>query len=640
METTKLYYEDAYLREFDAAVLSCREEQGRYLVVLDRTAFYPEGGGQPADHGVLGGVAVTDVQERDGVVCHTCAGPLAVGSTVHGAIDWQRRFDHMQQHSGEHILSGLLCSLYHCDNVGFHLGADTVTIDYNAELTWEQVMAAEKAANEVIWQDTPVDITFPAPDALARLNYRSKKALTGQVRIVAFPGADCCACCGTHVRRAGEVGIIKVLSCQKFREGVRLEILCGSRAYRYLSQVYDQDRAVAQLLSVKPQDTLAAAKQRMTELEDQLFSLRAQALTDRGDLLLLEPPTRPDGARKLADAAAKASGGLAAVFAGAESSYVYALVQADGADISPLVKRLGGQVIRLSPNSRDYVNPLDINLNYSEEENPLALKSDFVLSFCELIMGSKTGLEAIEKTVIDRAVQKIYQPYFADPRPENMPILSDLMAALTAQHIPEADRVAQALDLYVNGSLNFFNHRTTVDIRNRLVCFDIKGLGKNLKKPGMLIVQDAVWNTVTINRAIGRSTWYFVDEFHLLLKEEQTAAYSAEIWKRFRKWGGVPTGATQNPKDLLSSPEIENILENSDFIYLLNLSAGDRKLMTERLNISAEQLAYVTNADPGSGLLFFQNVILPFRDEFPKDTELYKLLTTKPSEVAHDGKSG
>ena len=183
-------------------------------------------------------------------------------------------------------------------------------------------------------------------------------------------------------------------------------------------------------------------------------------------------------------------------------------------EYSPLVKRLGGQVIRLSPSSTDYVNPLDINLNYSEEENPLALKSDFVLSFCELIMGSKTGLEAIEKTVIDRAVQMIYQPYFADPRPENMPILGDLMNALLSQHIPEADRVAQALDLYVNGSLNFFNHRTTVDISNRLVCFDIKGLGKNLKKPGMLIVQDAVWNTVTINRAIGRSTWYFVDEFH------------------------------------------------------------------------------------------------------------------------------
>ena len=253
---------------------------------------------------------------------------------------------------------------------------------------------------------------------------------------------------------------------------------------------------------------------------------------------------------------------------------------ADPADYAALVERLHGQVIELSLSSTDYLNPLDINLNYSEEENPLALKSDFVLSFCELIMGSKTGLEAIEKTVIDRAVQKIYQPYFANPRPENMPILGDLMEALQAQHIPEADRVAQALDLYVNGSLNFFNHRTTVNSHNRLVCYNIKGLGKNLKKPGMHVVQDAVWNTVTVNRAIGRSTWYFVDEFHLLLKEEQTAAYSAEIWKRFRKWGGVPTGATQNPKDLLSSPEIENILENSDFIYMLNQAAGDRKSST------------------------------------------------------------
>ena len=179
-----------------------------------------------------------------------------------------------------------------------------------------------------------------------------------------------------------------------------------------------------------------------------------------------------------------------------------------------------------------------------------------------------------------------------------------------------------------------------VDVNNRFVCYDIRELGKQLKKLGMLIVQDQVWNRVTINRAQHKATRYYMDEFHLLLKEEQTAAYSVEIWKRFRKWGGIPTGATQNPKDLLSSPEIENILENSDFIYLLNLSAGDRRLMTERLNISAEQLAYVTNADPGSGLLFFQNVILPFRDEFPKDTELYKLLTTKPGEVEHDNENG
>ena len=350
METEKLYYQDPYLTTFTAKVLTCEPAKTGFLVTLDRTAFYPEGGGQPADHGTLGAAAVTDVHEKDGVIFHTCDAPVETGTAVEGSIDWPRRFDHMQQHSGEHILSGLLCSLYDCDNVGFHLGADTVTIDYNRELTWEQVLEAERRANETIWADTPVEITFPSPAALEQLHYRSKKELTGQVRIVTFPGADCCACCGTHVRRAGEVGLIKVLSCQKFREGVRMEILCGQRAYRYLSRIYDQDHAVAQLLSVKPQDTLAAverqnaeltaAKQRRTELEDQLFTLRAQALTGRGSVLLVEPPMRPDGARKLADAVAKAAGGLAAVFAGEGNSHVYALVQADGGDITPLVKRL------------------------------------------------------------------------------------------------------------------------------------------------------------------------------------------------------------------------------------------------------------------------------------------------------------
>ena len=350
METEKLYYQDPYLTTFTAKVLTCEPAKTGFLVTLDRTAFYPEGGGQPADHGTLGAAAVTDVHEKDGVIFHTCDAPVETGAAVEGSIDWPRRFDHMQQHSGEHILSGLLCSLYDCDNVGFHLGADTVTIDYNRELTWEQVLEAERRANETIWADTPVEITFPSPEALEQPHYGSKKEHTGQVRIVSFPGADCCACCGTHVRRAGEVGLIKVLSCQKFREGVRMEILCGQRAYRYLSQVYDQDHAVAQLLSVKPQDTLAAverqnaeltaAKQRMTELEDQLFSLRAQALTGLGDVLLVEPPMRPDGARKLADAVAKAAGGLAAVFSGEGNSHVYALVQADGGDITPLVKRL------------------------------------------------------------------------------------------------------------------------------------------------------------------------------------------------------------------------------------------------------------------------------------------------------------
>ena len=350
METEKLYYQDPYQTTFTARVLTCEPSKGGCLVTLDRTAFYPEGGGQPADHGVLGGVTVTDVHEKDGVIFHTCDKVVEPGSTVEGSIDWTRRFDHMQQHSGEHILSGLLCSLYDCSNVGFHLGADTVTIDYDRELTWEQVLEAERQANEAIWRDTPAEITFPAPDALAQLDYRSKKELTGQVRIVSFPGADCCACCGTHVRRAGEVGLIKVLSCQKFREGVRLEILCGQRAYRYLSRIYEQDHAVARLLSVKPQDAFAAverqnaeltaAKLRMTELEDRLFALRAQSLAGCGDVLLLEPPMRPDGARKLADTAARAAGGLAAVFAGERDSYVYALVHAGGADISPLVKRL------------------------------------------------------------------------------------------------------------------------------------------------------------------------------------------------------------------------------------------------------------------------------------------------------------
>ena len=303
------------------------------------------------------------------------------------------------------------------------------------------------------------------------------------------------------------------------------------------------------------------------------------------------------------------------------------------AEYYPLVKRLHGQVIKLSPTSKDYVNPLDINLNYSEDDNPLALKSDFVLSFCELVMGGKNGLEPIEKTVIDRAVQVIYRPYLADPRPENMPILSDLHAALVAQHVPEADRVAQALDLYVSGSLNVFNHRTNVDIGNRLVCFDIKELGKQLKKLGMLIVQDQIWGRVTQNRSQGRETWFVCDEFHLLLREEQTAAYSAEIWKRFRKWGGIPTGATQNVKDLLSSPEIENILENSDFIVLLNQAAGDRKILAERLNLSAEQQKYIDNAEPGEGLLIYENIVLPFRNPIPKNTQLYKIMTTRLSEV-------
>ena len=229
------------------------------------------------------------------------------------------------------------------------------------------------------------------------------------------------------------------------------------------------------------------------------------------------------------------------------------------AEYFPLVQRLGGQVIRVSPVSPDFINPLDINLNYSEEESPLTLKSDFILSMCELIVAGKDGLQPIEKTIIDRSVRLVYQDYLANPVPENMPILEDLYNILRKQDEPEAQRIATALEIYVHGSLNVFNHRTNVDVNNRLVCYDIKELGKQLKKLGMLIVQDQVWNRVTVNRAQHKSTRYYMDEFHLLLKEEQTAAYSVEIWKRFRKWGGIPTAITQNVKDLLASREVENI---------------------------------------------------------------------------------
>lgn len=299
----------------------------------------------------------------------------------------------------------------------------------------------------------------------------------------------------------------------------------------------------------------------------------------------------------------------------------------------PLVSKLGGQIIKVSPVSTDYINPMDVNLNYSEEEDPLTLKSDFILSLCELIIGGKEGLQPVEKTIIDRCVRRVYQDFLADPKPENMPVLEDLYLLLRQQEEPEAQYLATALEIYVTGSLNIFNHRTNVDIKNRLVCYNIKELGKQLKKIGMLVVQDQVWGRVTANRAAKKATRFYIDEMHLLLKEEQTAAYTVEIWKRFRKWGGIPTGITQNIKDLLSSREIENIMENSDFVYMLNQASGDRAILAKQLNISPHQLSYVTNSNAGEGLIFYGNVIIPFIDHFPKDTELYQIMTTKPEEV-------
>ena len=310
------------------------------------------------------------------------------------------------------------------------------------------------------------------------------------------------------------------------------------------------------------------------------------------------------------------------------------------AEYAPLVERLHGQVIKISPTSTNYINPMDLNLDYSDDESPLSLKSDFILSLCELIVGGKEGLQPVQKTIIDRCVRLVYNEYLNDPKPENMPILEDLYNLLREQEEKEAQYIATALEIYVTGSLNVFNHQSNVDIDNRIVCYDIKELGKQLKKIGMLVVQDQVWNRVTINRAAHKSTRYYIDEMHLLLKEEQTAAYTVEIWKRFRKWGGIPTGITQNVKDLLASREIENIFENSDFILMLNQASGDRQILAKQLNISPHQLSYVTNSGEGEGLVFYGSTIIPFKDKFDNSLMLYALMTSKPDEVEKRKKLG
>ena len=350
METEKLYYTDPFLKTFIATVLDCQPGKNGFVVTLDRTAFYPEGGGQPADQGTLDGAAVTDVHEKNGVVLHNVDRAVEIGKTVTGAIDWARRFDHMQQHSGEHICSGLICGRCHCDNVGFHMGTDMVTIDFNADIPWEELLEIEAQANQYIYEDHPIDIQFHRGAELDAIDYRSKKPLEGDVRIVAFPGADCCACCGTHVLRSGQVGLVKFLSVQKFREGVRIELLCGKRALNYLARTWEQAKTIGQRLSVKPVDAaaaverleheLSAAKLRCSQLEEFVFAAIAQEQAGKGNVLLFQSPMKPDSVRKLADAVSKACGGLAAVFAGEGTHYAYALGRADGQDISAQVKAM------------------------------------------------------------------------------------------------------------------------------------------------------------------------------------------------------------------------------------------------------------------------------------------------------------
>ena len=323
----KLYQQDAYLRCFTATVLDCQPgKNGQFLIILDRTAFYPEGGGQPADTGSLGGVQVLDVHEKEGIIIHTCDAPLIAGATVEGDINWQRRFDHMQQHSGEHIVSGMICTHFHCDNVGFHLGSDVTTIDFNCDMALEEALEIEAAANRYITEDHPLEVLYPTAEELPGIPYRSKKELTGQVRLTRFPGADLCACCGTHVRSSSQVGLVKLISCQKFRSGVRLELLCGNRAAQYLSTLWLQNLQVSQALSAKPTETgaaalrlkeeLAASKTRCGELESQLFALRAEEYRDAGNVLLFEPALSPDSLRRLTVAIGEVCGGRCTVFAG------------------------------------------------------------------------------------------------------------------------------------------------------------------------------------------------------------------------------------------------------------------------------------------------------------------------------------
>ena len=347
MDTVKLYYENAYTQDFTAVVQSCEAVKNGFAVTLDRTAFYPEGGGQPADHGTLGEARVLDVHEKDGVVTHLCDRALSAGTEVSGRIDWARRFDHMQQHSGEHIISGLLCSTFHCDNVGFHMGADVVTIDYNAPITWEQALEVERRANAYIWADHPIRIWYPSAEELAALPYRSKKELTGAVRITEFPGADRCACCGTHVTSSGQVGLLKLLSCQKFRDGVRLELLCGQRALDCLAAGWEQARQIGQALSVKPQSAFAAVsrlqeellslKEKAARLEEADFAHIAAQYRGAGSVLHIAEPLDGDGARRLCDAIAKAAGGRCAVFAGRDGDYRYAVIE-NGGDLRQFIK--------------------------------------------------------------------------------------------------------------------------------------------------------------------------------------------------------------------------------------------------------------------------------------------------------------
>lgn len=348
--TQPLYYEDCHLTEFTARVCSCEEVKGGWAVTLDRTAFYPEGGGQPCDLGTLDGVNVVDVRTREGEICHLCDGPLPVGGPVVGRIDYERRFRLMQQHSGEHILSGLVHTAYGFHNVGFHMGSEAMTIDFDGEIDAEGLERLEREANRVVYQNLPLKIWYPSPEELPQVPYRSKKALDWPVRVVEVPGADCCACCGVHVERTGEIGPIKILSSVKFKGGARLELVCGIQAMEYLTTIFKQNQMVSREFSAKMPETgaaarqfaqeLSAAKSRVHQLEEQLFDRVAEEYRGRGDVVLFYPDLTADGVRRLAVKVMEACGGRAAVFSGTdEDGYKYALGLENG-DLRAVTKEL------------------------------------------------------------------------------------------------------------------------------------------------------------------------------------------------------------------------------------------------------------------------------------------------------------
>ena len=351
--TEKLYYEDSFLACFEGTVTSCEQDGDRWAVTLDRTAFYPEGGGQPADQGSLGGAGVLDVREKKGKIFHFCDRELTVGSVVEGKVDFRRRFDFMQQHSGEHIVSGILCERFHCDNVGFHIGHELVTIDFNAELSTEEVKFVEKLANQYIWEDHEISVQYPSPAELDAMEYRSKKALEGQVRIVSWPGADCCACCGTHVKRSGQVGVVKLISCQKFREGVRIEMAAGERALNWCGIIAGQNTRGSQMLSAKPGETSAAVERlqkeltalrgRVAELEERDFARIAADCAGKGDVLLVEGAMSAGSLRKLCGMVQESAGGRCAVFAGDGDGFQYAVSWPEG-DLRGLAKEINASL--------------------------------------------------------------------------------------------------------------------------------------------------------------------------------------------------------------------------------------------------------------------------------------------------------